>query len=245
MLFFRENSPLKYEFNQLFSSLFKNAERYISIIREIYGRRSGVTRQEIINSGNTVSGKELTACLEDLEQCGFIRKYRNFSQKINGCHYQLIDPFCLFHLAFLEKDTVGSWIEFVNTPAYHNWCGLAFENVCLLHTDQIKKALGISGVFTQEFSWRSKNRSPGAQVDLLIDRKDDVINVCEIKYTQDEYSISASYEKELIQKLEVLRKESKTKKSLFLTMISFGGIKNNAHKNVVTCELTGEDLFSP
>ncbi len=243
MLFFNENGPLKYEFTQLFNSLFKKSDAYIAIVKELSKNKSGMTRSQMTASGRVASGKELTKYLENLEQCGFIRKYRDYSSAQNNCHYQLIDPFCLFYMTFLEKEKVDSWIEFTNTSAYHTWCGLAFEKVCLWHTKQIKNALGIAGISSKELSWSSKKSKPGAQIDLLIDRKDDVINICEIKYSQEEFSIDAKYNKELIHKVETFRKETKSKKSLWLTMISFSGLYQNEYSSSVVNVLTGDDLF--
>ena len=243
MLFFRENSPLRHEFPQLFSSLFKNSDHYTAIIRELAKHGSGLTRTELAGSSRIVSGKELTKCLENLEQCGFIRKYRDFTKKSSGFIFQLTDPLTLFHLSFVESGKIDSWMEFINTPAYYSWCGLAFERVCLLHTKQMKQALGISGIISHEFAWKSKKTTPGVQIDLLIDRKDDVINVCEIKYTQEPFSIDASYEKSLIRKLETFRKETSTKKALMLTMVTLEGLKQTAYKNIVMNELTAQDLF--
>lgn len=136
-----------------------------------------------------------------------------------------------------------SWLDFLDTPAYYNWCGLAFERVCLLHIKQIKQALGIAGVSSQDFSWRSKKTSPGAQIDLLIDRRDDVINLCEMKYSGEEFTIDATYEKDLIRKRNVLREETGTKKALWITMITTLGVKHNPYRDVVASELTAEDLF--
>lgn len=243
MIFFNENSPLKYEFAQMFNALFRNSDNYLAIVRELAGKQYGMTRTELIDSGNVNDGKTLTRCLEDLEQCGFIRRYHNFSSKKNGDHYQLIDPMCLFYLTFIDKGTIGSWMDHIKTPAYYSWCGLAFEKVCLLHTKQIKQKLGISGVSSNESAWESKKTKPGAQIDLLIDRKDDVINVCEIKYSQEPFSIDAEYEKKLIHKVEALRTETGTKKALWLTMITFSGLLDNQYKNCVVSELAGDDLF--
>lgn len=244
MLFFNENGPLKYEFTQLFASLFKKSDNYVQIIKELAKSTGGRTRNELISGGKTVSGKELTKCLENLEQCGFIRKYSDFSTEKKGAHYQLIDPLCLFYLNIIEGGKVDSWLDFVGTPVYYNWCGLSFEKVCILHIAQIKNALGISGVTSREFAWQAKKGDSRAQIDLLIDRKDEVINVCEIKYTKDEYEIDAAYEKELATKMEAFRRETKTKKALWLTMISFAGVKENKYEGVLAKELTGEDLFS-
>ena len=244
MLFFEENSPFKYEFQQLFKALFPKSDKYISIIRELAGSRSGLKRTELINSGKVAEGKELTRCLEDLEQCGFIRKYNDYTLEKNGCYYQLTDPFCLFYLRFMDDGRVESWADYIKTPAYFSWCGVAFEKVCLMHIKQVKHKLGISGVSANAYAWSSKKSKPGVQIDLLIDRKDDVINICEIKYSQEPFSISAEYERDLIHKTEVFRKESKTRKALWLTMITFSGLVINEHKNEVVCEITGDDLFA-
>ena len=242
-LFFEENSPLKYEFTQLFHALFNNADRYISIIRELSQKKSGITRAELLSTGKTVEGKDLTKCLEDLEQCGFIRRFSDFSCEKNGGHFQLTDPLCLFHLTFLDNKRTASWLDFQNTPGWYTWCGLAYERVCIQHIPQIKQALGISGISSNVFSWKSKHSTPGVQIDMLIDRKDDVINLCEIKYSLDEFVIDRGYEKDLIRKQETLRKETKTKKAVWITMITFSGLKKNEYSSQVVCELCGDDLF--
>ena len=243
-LFFDEGGPLKDEFYLLFSSLYKNADRYTDIIRALFQKSGGLTRQELAGTKGIVQGKDLTKCLRELEQCDFIRKYHSVGKEKNGCFYQLTDAMTLFHLCFLENRKVSTWFDFLNTPGYHAWCGLAFEKVCLLHAVQIKAALGIAGVSSMEYAWRSQKTKPGAQIDLLIDRKDDVINLCEIKYSAGEFSIDASYHKNLIHKTETFRKETSTKKALWLTMISCEGIKRNQYKDVIVSEVKGTDLFS-
>ena len=243
-LFFGENAPLRYEFDQLFASLYKNADRYIAIIKALFQKRGGLTRQELLHTKGIVEGKDLTKCLLDLEQCDFIRKYRDVTREKNGCFYQLTDPLSLFCLFFLEPGKVNSWIDFLNTPGYHTWCGLSYEIVCPLHIKQIKNALGIAGISSQEYAWRSKKTKPGTQIDLLIDRKDDVINLCEIKYSAEMYAIDAAYHKELIHKVESFRKETGTKKALMLTMITCEGIERNKYREVVVKELTAKDLFA-
>ena len=243
LLFFQDNSPLRYEFDQLFSSLFKNAGHHVEIIEELARTKNGLSRSELAKSGRTTEGKELTKCLSELEQSGFIRKYFDFTKSQNGGIYQLVDSLSLFHLTFMRKNHLDSWMDYLNTPSYFAWCGLAFERVCLLHIRQIKSSLGIVGVSSNEFAWRSKKSDPGAQIDLLIDRKDDVINICEMKYTAEPFSVQAAYEKELIHKVEAFRQETGTKKSLHLTMISMQGVADNMHKNILVNILTGDDLF--
>ena len=155
----------------------------------------------------------------------------------------MIDPLCLFHLTFLENQKIASWLDFHDTPGWHAWCGLAFEKVCIQHISQIKQALGISGISSNAFSWKSRHSSPGAQIDLLIDRRDDVINLCEIKYSRDEFVIDEAYEKDLIRKQIVLRQETNTRKAIWVTMITLSGLKTNEHRDQVVSELVGDDLF--
>ena len=156
-----------------------------------------------------------------------------------------MDPFCLFYLNFLERGKTESWLDFYDTPGYYNWCGLAFERVCFQHIRQIKQVLGISGISSNVYAWKSKKSKPGAQIDLLIDRKDDVINLCEAKYSLDEFVIDADYEKDLIRKREVFRNESGSRKALWITMITFSGLKKNAYRNEVVSEISSDALFMP
>ncbi|MBR1686261.1 MAG: ATP-binding protein, partial [Clostridia bacterium] len=188
-------------------------------------------------------GKELTKCLDELEQCGFIRKYSDFTKSSIGFVFQLIDSLALFHLTWIRNQEIDSWMNRMDTPAYDNWCGLAFERVCLLHSRQTKNALGILGVSSQERAWHSKKATPGAQVDMLLDRKDDVINLCEMKYTTGKYAISASDEEALIRKREVFREETKTTKAIHVTLITLNGLERNAHRHIITNEITADQLF--
>ncbi len=244
ILLFQENGPLRYEYNRMFASLFRKADHHMEIMEALSKKNSGMTRAELSREKNIPDGKELTRCLEELEQCGFIRKYSDYTRAKNSCIFQLSDPFTLFQLTWVQNRKLAAWIDFINTPAYYSWCGIAFERVCLLHTAQMKQALGISGVSSREYAWRSKKSSPGAQIDLLIDRKDDVINLCEMKYMQDEFVIDAAYEKDLLYKSEAFRKESGTQKAILLTMVTLNGVKRNVHKGIVVNEITGDDLFA-
>ena len=130
-----------------------------------------------------------------------------------------------------------------NPPKWHAAHRAVSFFRCMLHTGQINKALGISGISSHEFAWRSRKSQPGAQIDLLIDRKDDVINLCEIKYAADEFAIDAAYEKKLRQKTDAFRTETGTRKALLPTMITLNGLKNNAYRNVIVNDITGDDLF--
>ncbi len=132
---------------------------------------------------------------------------------------------------------------------FNTWCGLSFELLCMMHITQLKETLGISGVQTRVCSWRSKSSGSGvdshegAQIDLLIDRKDETVNICEIKYYKEQFEISKDYEERLQNKLNRFAKETKTNKSLLLTMITANGIKHNSHSDIVQKEIVLEDLF--
>ena len=244
MLFFKDNSPLRNEFYQLFASLFRKSDSHIRIVRALSEHRSGMLRKELLETGAVKEGKELTRCLNELEQCGFIRRYKGWKKDKSGYYFQLVDSLSLFHLNFIETGKVASWIEFIGTPGYYAWGGFAFERVCLLHTDQIKNALGIRGISSQEYAWSSKASRGGAQIDLLIDRKDDVINICEIKFSDEKFYIDEKYSDELIHKREIFRRETGTSKALMLTMITVNGVVNNEYKNIISNEVTADDLFA-
>ena len=201
-------------------------------------------RTDLAKIAEIGGGEPLTKALNELEQCGFIRKYKNYTKENSKFNFQLIDPFMNFCFKFIKNREHESWMSYINTPSYFSWSGNAFELVCLLHVNQIKNALGISGVETTEYAWRSTKKENGAQIDLLIDRKDGVINVCEIKYTVLPFEIDLKYEMELRNKLAVFISETSCNKALHLTMISANGLKHNAHSGVVQNEITGDDLFS-
>ena len=243
ILLFKENGSLYLEFDRLFASLFKHPGRYMEIIREIAQKKCGLTRVELSRNTKIGDGEPLTKALKELEQCGFIRKYKNAAKKKQGYYYQIIDPFVLFFLEYLENRKFDSWMSYIGTPKYYAWSGNAFEIVCLNHIHQIKAALGVSGVCSSEYSWRSRASSPGAQIDLLIDRRDGIINICEIKYSSGEFEIDAAYARNLINKVECFRTEIQPDSALHLTVISAEGIRQNKYSGLVQWVITAEQLF--
>lgn len=242
-LLFNKQGQLYYEYRTLFKSLFKNSEKHISIIKALGEKRVGLTRKEIIKCTKIADGGLLTKALEELEQCGFIRKYKHYAKASNSSMYQIIDPFVLFCQTFIDDNKTGSWMKFIRTPAYNAWCGLAFEMLCLNHVGQIKDKLGISGIESNEFSWKSSHSKPGAQIDLVIDRADNVINICEMKYSTKEYVIDSEYYNKLENKLSVFAQEANSKSALHLTMICMNGLARNEYSSIVVSDLSGEDLF--
>ncbi len=242
-LCFKENGQLHDEYFALFKSLFSINGKHRDIIEALMKKSSGMQRKELASIKSIGDGKSLTCALEELLECGFIRAYDNYKTSKNGKFFQLIDPFVLFAKTFLIKAEFNSWLSFINTPKYYSWCGHAFEIVCLNNIDSIKKTLGISGVMTKEYSWRSKEAEKGAQIDLLIHRKDMVINVCEMKYSSSPYVITKDYQDNLKNKLESFMLEMKPKEQLVLTLISFNGLQNNNYSDLFLKVIEGKDLF--
>ena len=248
-IIFAKNGKLSNEFNQLYASLFKSPEQYIDIVTALGKKKVGMTREEIIAATDKYSNGALSKVLDELEYCGFIRKYNGFDKKSKQAIYQLIDNYTLFYFKFIQQNENNDehfWSASIDSAMHRAWSGLAFERLCMAHTQQIKAALGIAGVLSNVYSWRKEadEMSDGAQIDLLIDRKDQVINLCEMKYSLSEYVIDAEYEQKLRNKKSAFIDTTNTRKAVHLTMVTTFGIKVNAHSGIVQNEITLEDLFS-
>jgi uncharacterized protein len=246
-LCFSKDGILKNEFRNLYASLFKNSESYIGCIEALQTKNSGLTRSDIIIRSGIPGGGTLTTILNDLEESGFIRRFIPFGKQKRDTLYQLTDPFSLFHLRFMETAghaVEGYWLHTLDNPKHRVWSGLAFENICLLHIDELKRALGISGVLTYSHSWRSSKAEKNVQIDLLIDRRDQVINLCEIKYASGPYAITKGYAEDLRRKVTVFKQETATRKSVHLTLITTYGLQLNEYSyGLVQNEFCMEDLF--
>lgn len=248
-IFFARAGQLHNEFNELYDSLFGNPEPYLKIINVLGSKKVGMPRTELLESLNLSSGANVTRMLEDLEECGFIRKYNAFGKKRNDAIYQLIDNFTLFYFKFM-KDNKGNdehfWSHSYLSAVRYSWAGLAFERVCMQHVDQIKHKLGISGVLTSVSSWSVKSDAvygAGAQIDLLIERADNVVNVCEMKFSKGEYVIDREYSLNLAHKIERLLQTTQTRKTLHLTMVTVEGLAHNEYWGEVQSEVVADDLF--
>ena len=247
-LFFGSGDGLRLEFDELYSSLFRNPDPYMRIVMALDKRRSGLTRDEILSAiGASCGGGKFTKMLEDLEECGFIRYFRPID-RIKGGVYQLVDSFSLFFLQFVKgnKSRDGDyWTAAVSSEVKNNWRGLAFERLCLAHVPQIKAALGIAGVHTDVYSWRTENTTErlGAQIDLLIDRKDGIVNLCEMKYSSAEYAITKEEHRKLQNRVAAFVQEVGRGKSIHLTMVTTCGLAHNMYWNDVQSEVTLDDLF--
>ena len=251
VLFFSENAPLKDEFDFLFKSLFNDSSLYKSIIETLATKGKGLTRQEIIEISGLNDNGYLSEALDNLQRCDFIRSYSAFGKKTREVLYQLTDLYSLFYLRFI-KDYKGHdkqhWSHSLDLNA--TWEGYAFEQVCLHHIPQIKKKLGINGIQTGISSWSCKpytdsdgTQWPGGQIDLLIDRKDGIINLCEMKFSNVAYIITKDYDKHLRERMATFRHHSKTRKTLHLTMATTFGVAHNMYWNNIQSEIVMDDLF--
>lgn len=248
-LCFSENGFLRSEYQNLFYSLFQNAETHLAVIEALCIKSKGLTRDEIIKIAKINNGGTTTKVLEELEVSGFIKKYQPYNRKLRNSLYQLTDPYCLFYHKFIKNSKAtgeNTWINLIDSSAYRAWSGYAFEYACMSHIDQIKKALGISGIYTEISSWRGQNAdNQGTQIDLLIDRKDNIITICEIKFSSDSFVINKAYANSLRNKIGIFKSESKTKKLVFLAMITTHNLKENEYSlGLVQNKITMDALFT-
>jgi AAA+ ATPase superfamily predicted ATPase len=237
-LCFSTNGILKTEFKLIYKSLFNKYDKHEQIVKTLATKTKGLTRDEIIKATKMVNGGSITRLLFELEESGFIRKYVPFEKKNRNSLYQLADFYSLFYLKFIQNENTFSknhWLKLIDSPKHRTWSGYSFEQLCLCHTDEIKKELGISGIETRVSSWKSFET--GTQIDLLIERRDQAINLCEIKFSINEFCINKKYDQELRTKLSNFRSETKTKKAVMLTFISTYGLKKNEYSGNVHKEL--------
>ncbi|MBU3661481.1 MAG: AAA family ATPase [Flavobacteriales bacterium] len=245
--FFNVNSPLKDEFKQLYKALFKKHEIYEKTVQILASKNKGFTRAELINSGKLSSGGTMTKVLEELEESGFITAYSSFDNKKKNINYRLSDFYTAFYFRFIakaqQKKEENYWLNIQNQPIFNTWKGIAFEQVCLSHIKEIKSALGISGVVSNQDTWMGNVNGEKVQIDFLIDRNDQVINLVECKFSNDEFIIDKEYAANLRRKMSVFQNSTKTKKLVHLTMItSFGILKNEYYLELVQNSLE-TDLF--
>lgn len=246
---FAADAPLKDEFKYLYASIFKNPDVHLAIIQALGKKKAGMTREEIIEKSHVANSGDLTNKLEELESCGFIRKYYAYGMKKKNAVYQLMDCFTLFYYQFLEAGPTDEhfWTNQINTPAVNTWMGLAFERICLDHIPQIKKKLGISGILTQVNSWYCKADPDkgviGSQIDLLIVRKDQVINLCEMKYAQTDYAITAKTEQSIRNKIHDLSLFIPARYAVFPTLVTSFGLVENSYSGSIQSVITMDDLF--
>ncbi|MCY7293696.1 MAG: ATP-binding protein [Ferruginibacter sp.] len=239
---FAPNGKLKNEFINLYASLFKNKDNYIKIVETLAAKNIGLSREDIIKYSKLSNGGGTTRILNELEESGFIRRYSGFGKASRNSLYQLSDFFSMFYLKFMKKAShtdTRFWINNADSTAYRTWAGFAFEKVCIYHAEQIKAALGIGAVQTQTYAWQTK----GAQIDLVMDRRDGIINLFEIKFSINTFLIDKKYDAILRNKTGMFKQVTNTKKAVHLVMITTFGVVSNTYSNGLQNNITLNELF--
>lgn len=249
-MFFSETAQLRDEFDALYSVLFKSPKNHLKVIECLSdGRKSGMTRDDILRESKLSDGGTFTTILEELEECGFIRRFASADTAETNALYQLVDNYTLFYYLCIRKNAFSDehyWSNTFTSSAHNTWKGYAFERVCLQHVRQIKAALGISGVQTNVCSWFTKgveNRR-GAQIDLVMQRADGFTDLCEMKHSTTAFTIDKDYAQDLENKVNAYRQFSKDKRTVHLVMVTTNGITRNSYMNMIQNEITLDDLFA-
>ncbi len=246
---FAIDAPLKHEFEELYASLFKDASSYKKVVAALAKKKVGMTRLELLETLDIAATGKLSETLETLEASGFIRSYRSYGSKKKNTIYQLTDPFSLFHFRFLETPSSDEhfWSSTTSSSAQTIWKGIAFERLCLLHLPQIRKALGIGSIHVEAYGWsfRGDETYPdGVQIDLVIDRADNVMNICEMKYSANAFAIDKAYDRVLGRKIATFTGVTGTRKAVHLTLVTANGLLKNHYSSRVQSEVTLSDLFT-
>ena len=246
-LCFSQKGILRIEFDNLYASLFKNAGKHITIIETLAKKAKGMERTELLKLAKLADGGTATKILKELEESSFIQKYPAFGKSNRYVLYQLTDFYSLFYLKFIKNSSdldKDFWLNSLDHPEIRAWSGYAFEQVCLMHLDKIKQALGISGIQTRSSAWIGETDGQKAQIDLVIDRCDQVINLCEMKFSINRFDIDKRYAEELRTKIGVFKTATKTQKAIFLTLITTFGLQSSGHSGgLVQNDLTMDVLF--
>lgn len=246
-LFFTKGAKLALEYDRLFSSVFSNPDMTKEIVKILSKRSKGYTRQEIISKSGCSDGGSLTKSLTALIASDFVIKYIPFGYSKREVHYKLVDPFCIFYLKFVHNKnsmTDGFWHQNIDSQAIVSWRGYAFENVCFNHIPEIKKALGISGISSTESAWtKASDDESGTQIDMLILRKDNVVNMCEMKFYSDDFAVDKDYDKLLRNRQAILYENLPKKSIIHNTLVTTYGIKDNEYKWSFDNVITMEELF--
>lgn len=245
-LFFADaHAMLRTEYNELYSTLFKRPDNYLAVIRMLTERKEGFTRKEI-SEKTKLGGAALSKILSDLEQCDFIFSYARYGNAKNNAIYRIKDFYTLFYYKYVNGiDTKDSlrWTHLSSTPQVSSWQGFSFELLCLLHLDEIKKALGIDRILNDASAWRSKQPEQNTQIDLVIERADHNINLCEMKFSSGMYAIDKGYEQKLRERMSIFLAETMTRCSTRITLVTTYGVLQNKHSGIVNDEVLLDDLF--
>ena len=249
-LFFRKKAELWDEFDHLYNTLFAQGENYISVVYELSKKKNGLTRENISKATGLALNGVLSKIIKNLVDSGFVRENPFFGKKKKDTLYQLADYYSSFYFNYI-RDNRGRdehyWSNTLDAPARKTWAGNMFEQVCKDHISQIKQKIGILGILSSESSWfvraDKKLGTAGAQIELIIDRRDRVINLCEMKFSLSEYTIDKDYDETLRKRIETFRKNTKTKKAVQIVFVTTYGVESNQYSGIVQKQVTIDDLF--
>ena len=246
-LFFSQDTQMRREFRRLFNTLYKKPDKYIEIVKTLSKSRSGMTREELAKKIKSANNGHLGKKLEDLVYCNLIRKniVREKEIKKKDAIYQVCDFFCLFYLTFIDRAEVEQqyWSHHINTPEINTWMGFAYERICMAHVQQIKHALRIDAISTLSYSWRSKTSSPAAQIDIIIERADNIVHICEVKYCHDEYELSKEEYEKINNRKSTFIKETCLRHTPWLTLITTEGLAPGKYTDMIQSVVTQDALF--
>lgn len=247
-LFFAPNAKLKDEFTKLFCSVFTNPDEMMRIVRYLATKRKGYTREEIAKGTHLSYNGDLSKWLKALVASDFIVSYVPFGESARNVHFRLTDPFCLFYLKFVDGQSEmdeAFWMNNVDSQKINSWRGFAFEDLCLRHVDAIKRALQIGGISSSQSAWAvsGDDQQEGTQIDLLIARKDNVVNMCEMKFYSEEFAVRTDYHKKLVHRTNVLQPHLSRKIVIHSTLVTTFGLTYNQYSGDFTNVVTLEDMF--
>jgi hypothetical protein len=246
-LFFSQDMQMRREFRRLFNTLYKNPDKYIDIVKALSKSRRGLTREELAGVLKCANNGHLGKRLEDLVWCDLIRKniVREKEIKRKDAIYQLCDFFSLFYLTFIDRAEVELqyWAHHINTPEVNSWMGLTYEQICMAHIQQIKHALRIDAISTLSYSWRSRTTTPAAQIDIIIERADRIVNICEVKYSQEAYKLEKEEYDKMCKRKNAFIQETGLRHTPWLTMITTEGIAPGKYAEMIQSQVGLDGLF--
>jgi AAA+ ATPase superfamily predicted ATPase len=249
-LIFRRGGDLANEMNELYNALFKNADRYMAVVKLLATKRQGFLRSEI-EQATGFSGGGLSKMLDNLERCDFVVSYAQFGNRNKLTLYRLSDFYTLFYFRFVEGNRSRDeqyWLHHYTDRSVESWEGFTFEEVCLRHLAQIKRGLGISGMATEASSWRyvpgKGVDGKGAQIDLVIKRSDKIIHLVEMKFSESKFSITKDYANRLQERKALFMEQTKIMRGAVLTFVTPSGIAQNSNSGIVHSQITSKDLFA-
>ena len=248
-LFFGKDGCLKLEFDELYSALFNNAKQYLEVVKLLSNNKSGMTVSQLSQALN-YKGGNISTIIKNLERSDIVEKWNQYGNKKRGAIFRLTDFYTLFYYKFVEPNLSKDpnwWSNNLESRAITAWMGNSFELVCMKHLQQVKQALKINAISTQSYTWsipsNNKDNTPGAQIDMIIERADRIIHLCEIKFSTEPYIINSKYEAQLRERAALFRLTTNTKKTLVHTFVTTYGVANGKHRSIVHSEVTMDNLF--